>query len=457
MSGSNYIAAVARRWLWYLIWSSHGLAALVWWWLMPAGFAWGHLRFWSNTFVPLAVVVLSLLGIVAIRKPFPRLHSALACFLPFVWGAGAISVASLYPISGRRAAVFMLVSAGLYLVIVYRMWRRHPGPLPLAISIAIGAVGTGVLMARAQRAPDPDTRPLNQPLPESVGAGTSPPNQVRLNERVRFFPHEASVEVRCEGLVMEVHPLLTFISRSPDRFWTILAPPSLRVGPRRELTRWRTEPNTLQAQYQDDGTSALRLEAGPTGTILVEAHSRLAQPIFSHLNTWCSFAIRGRRDLSLSFSPCADERVAVTLFGYPVGRPLRIAYLGDDDVFRVVEANQGEKGPFHVLAEGPLTAGEPLTITIIDGDSPACRLVFEDWAAQVGRALSPTAGWGLPVNAIEFGRHANDPAGTGLLWLSLASTSVGRGWDSVGHAPGTYRNRLRVEPVPVDGVEPVPE
>jgi hypothetical protein len=31
------------------------------------------------------------------------------------------------------------------------------------------------------------------------------------------------------------------------------------------------------------------------------------------------------------------------------------------------------------------------------------------------------------------------------IWLTLAGTSVGRGFDSVGHAAGTYRNRVRIE------------
>ena len=37
---------------------------------------------------------------------------------------------------------------------------------------------------------------------------------------------------------------------------------------------------------------------------------------------------------------------------------------------------------------------------------------------------------------------------TGLqifVWLTLAGTSVGRGFDSVGHKAGTYRNRVRIE------------
>ena len=30
------------------------------------------------------------------------------------------------------------------------------------------------------------------------------------------------------------------------------------------------------------------------------------------------------------------------------------------------------------------------------------------------------------------------------VWITLAATSVGRGWDAVGHRAGTYRNRLEI-------------
>ena len=53
------------------------------------------------------------------------------------------------------------------------------------------------------------------------------------------------------------------------------------------------------------------------------------------------------------------------------------------------------------------------------------------------------AGWGLPVNAIEFQRDGPVVS----LYLTLAATSVGRGWDSVGHAAGVYRDRLVIEPL----------
>jgi len=109
----------------------------------------------------------------------------------------------------------------------------------------------------------------------------------------------------------------------------------------------------------------------------------------------------------------------------------------------VVEAQSAEKGPFRTLCQGK--AGDaPLLSTLYDAEHPVCRLRLDDWARQASRQLSPTAGWGVPVNAVVFSRFDDHPAAAVWLWMSLASTSVGRGCDSVGHVPGT--NRLTIEP-----------
>jgi hypothetical protein len=113
-------------------------------------------------------------------------------------------------------------------------------------------------------------------------------------------------------------------------------------------------------------------------------------------------------------------------------------------VFRVVEAASGEKGPFRELAAGPLARGAPLVVTLLDGDRPVCELELMDWAAQASVELSPTAGWGLPANAVEFERLGDSPGEAVALWVTLAGTSVGRGWDSVGHRAGVYRNWINV-------------
>ena len=69
--------------------------------------------------------------------------------------------------------------------------------------------------------------------------------------------------------------------------------------------------------------------------------------------------------------------------------------------------------------------------------SAIARLTFEDYAAQADTTLSPTAGWGVPVNALEFGLAADAPSSPASIFVTLAATSVGRGWDCVGHRAGS--------------------
>ena len=87
-------------------------------------------------------------------------------------------------------------------------------------------------------------------------------------------------------------------------------------------------------------------------------------------------------------------------------------------------------------------------ITLWDEGRAVGRLSFLDWSAQVSTQLSPTAGWGVPENAIEFSLAGDEPSSPASLFITLAATSVGRGWNSVGHAAGSYGNRIMVEQGP---------
>ena len=60
---------------------------------------------------------------------------------------------------------------------------------------------------------------------------------------------EAIVRVECGGLRLRVEPLLTFISRSPDRSWSNLAPAQANEVPR-QLRGLRWTIQHVQAWYQ---------------------------------------------------------------------------------------------------------------------------------------------------------------------------------------------------------------
>src|SRR3954463_11588087 len=107
---------------------------------------------------------------------------------------------------------------------------------------------------------------------------------------------------------------------------------------------------------------------------------------------------------------------------YPFGRPARFAYVDEARRFRVVEASSGEKGPFHILAEGRLERSDPLEITLCDEGRAIGRLTLLDWSAQASTQLSPTAGWGFPENPIEFTLSGDEPPSPASLFITLAAT-----------------------------------
>jgi hypothetical protein len=105
---------------------------------------------------------------------------------------------------------------------------------------------------------------------------------------------------------------------------------------------------------------------------------------------------------------------------------------------------------FRTLASGRLDRGQPLTIGFHNNKKYVASITLDDWSAQASTALSPTAGWGVPVNAIEFQITNHDSSESVGIWITLAGTSVGRGFETVGHKAGTYRNRFSIRRRPVD-------
>ncbi|MDR3618522.1 MAG: hypothetical protein P4L85_04160 [Paludisphaera borealis] len=449
---------MARPWrlFWLLVLSLHAVAASAWWWLTPGGFPFSHPRFWSNSVAPLVVLAVVVAAVMAARRErLERLRASLAAF-PAAWCASALVGRFVFPITLGRLFVVPLIGAGLMagaLVMTFR--RKVPAAGWPVWGVVLVAALFGAVSPLSQRPPEPDTRPLNLALPETVSGTIAPSPNGRLGERLFVHVGDGSATVKAGGLTLSVQPLLRFLARSPDGCLTILAPPAIREGPDLRLTSAAQDENGLSLTYRADYDATLQVgpDAG-AGPIVLESTARLTRPIESHLNSFCDVEVSGHKRLALSFSPCPDQRIEVRPADYPVGRPLRFAYMDAAGSFHVVEGTSGEKGPFRELAGGRLGRSEPLAITLHDGDAAVARITLDDWSAQAGTALSPTAGWGAPVNAIEFSLEGDAPGSRAAIYITLAGTSVGRGWDCVGHAVGTYRNRLRIETL---GVRPAAE
>jgi hypothetical protein len=441
---------------WLVVLVAQTIAAALWWWLQPGGFSWSHPRFWLNRVLPLVVLAWSLGSLGRLhREDRSRLVLVLSAW-PCLWGAAALSSKMCFPIT--MVSLWLLpLSFAVVMSLALIPIGRHAAPRGMLILSGIICLWllTGAAIPYLERPEPPATRPLLTTSP-STSASEAPRNEViagaiHLGRDVMVQTSDGSLNVRIAPLTVIVSPLLRFLSRSPDGCWTVFARPEDRAGPEPRLNgeggidvgRW------LAYSFQGQGPARLTAARDvQRNSVDIDAMTQLERPIDSHLNSYCDLEVRGHRRLSLGFSPCPEARIDVVHYDYPFGRPARFAFVDGERRFRVVEASSGEKGPFRTLAEGRLERDERLAITLHDGDRSVARVTLFDWSAQVSTQLSPTAGWNVPVNAIEFSLSDENPSSPASIFITLAATSVGRGWDSVGHSAGTYRNRITIEPSP---------
>jgi hypothetical protein len=430
------------RALWLVLLVS--LGALAWFWsrAAPRGFPTDHPKFWANEVLPLALFVPCAVGAFAALVDRRHLLLLFAAGVGPLWLAAAVAGRLLFPVS--LSSLFLLpLALGALAAVAWFAARsgasRFAWPWAVASFLAAAAgAALGILFALAQRAPLPGTRPLSDPMP-SIPVTPQPPPSVAVRG-ARLDLWHASLSLPCGGRELEIEPLLRFYGRSPDRFWV--------RGPRQrpDLVPVAVRPRGEAWEIKYSGTIERFLSIAPEGRgFSIEGWARLEAPFYSHLNAFATLRLRGAKHPALLFSPTPARPIDVLFAEYPRGAPQRQAWLEPTGTFRVTQASDADKGPFRTLAEGPLARDAPLSITLLDAQTPLCRVTLEDWPRQLSVDLSPTAGWGAPVNAVEFSLVQGDV----MVILTLAGTSVGRGIDSIGHTAGVYRNRLRVEPLPL--------
>ncbi len=375
----------------FLVWLAVCAAGLLAWRWLARGFSLTHPRFVTNDVSPVALVVAGAVGLIsaARRRAAVESHAAVAGL------ALSFAVAALLLFGGAAAfGAAVATTAALPFA-----WSSRRAPRSAAVAgLLFAAVGAGA--AWGLRAPDPSTRPL----------GTSPAG---AGPAVR-------VEAPCGRLVLHVDPALHFDQAASGRFWSPFEPDDARaaIGP---------------------ATAVVEVDAGVTH---IDAARTLSAPVYAHLDHFARVDVLRAKRLSVRIATGAPA-IDVLPSDYPAGRPVRFLAWSGATLF-AYEASSAEKGPFRALAQAPLARGEPLQLELLDEGAPQCRLTLLDFTAQASTEPSPTAGWGLPQNGIELLASDGVPAQT--LFVTLAATSIGRGFDTVGHAAGTYRNRIRVEP-----------
>lgn len=416
-----------------LILALHVLLAVVLLERLPRGFPPNHVRFYSNEVGPVLLLTLCAANGAALARGWPAASTLVAVF-PGLWLGAAIGASSLFPVTGGEVA---WAACGAALVFG-ALWAPFARRVQARWSTRLVGWGLGVALGGAllwaQRAPRSTTRPQ----PTSALAEMSEP--VALPAGVSVDERAGSVHLERGHFALSISPVLEFQSRSPDGFWTVfssLVPEELLAL---DPAEWR-----------------LRVEPRNESELHIQAARILRDEVFSHLSSFTTLTLSGHRKLGVVFSPCPDRVIEFVYADYPAGAPARFAYVDEASRFHVVEASSAEKGPFTSLASGRLGRGAPLSLRFVEmlpTEQALLELTFEDWSAQLSTALSPTAGFGVPQNAIEFGLASKHEAAPAHVVLNLAATSIGRGWDSVGHAPGRYENRVTLrmlQPLPPRG------
>lgn len=451
------------RLFWLTVLTAHAMAAVAWYWLEPGGFPWGHPRAWVNRPFPIAGFAWCAICLAALRRADDARLSGLLPAYPAAWATGGATARVAFPIT---FSVLWLVPMALALVMTLALIPFRRGAAARngrLIAVATAWAMIGCLAVLSQRPARPGTHPLGLGLSDPSGSRDTQgpvPGIVRLGPHTAVYPSEGSISTQLSGLTLNVQPLLRFLSGSPDGCWVVFNRAAEREGSQPRLgRRWEAREGGCTLNYEFPALGRAVLVAAvdaSTRAIRLDAAAAIDRPVYSHLNAFCDIEVRGHRRLFLSFSPCPETRIEVLSADYPVGRPIRFAFVDERRRFIVAEASSGEKGPFHTLAEGTLEPAEPLTIILHDEDREAVRIRLDDWSAQLATQLSPTAGWRVPVNAIEFSLAGASPASPASIFITLAGTSVGRGWDCVGHEAGTYRNRIAIDRVSDGGSSRVP-
>lgn len=377
-------------------------------WRRPSVFPVEHALFWATTgTVLLGWLVVAIAVIGAVRSK-PALTYFVALSPGVLLMSGALTGRFSFPLTDGSYFGTPFVGGVLWLVTTFRSYRLVPRLRRIQLVIAsLVFAPLGVVQVRAR-------------VPSRTGTLPS------LTELPAERRDDESITTRCGHAQLELSPFLTFQDASDDGFWPIERTPTVQ----RAIERPRLhEPNRR---------AALSVESA--GALNIDAATLVPKPTASHLNRFSDVVVTGLTNPQLRFGAALFP---VLPFDYPTGRPAHFGALTANGDFVVWRGTSAEKGPFIELGRQSLPRGAPLTMTLFDGNTPQCSVTWLDFSAQADVTLSPTAGEGVPVNVVQFGKRADESRV--VVILSLAATGIGEGFDTVIHAAGVYRNRIVIE------------
>jgi hypothetical protein len=455
----------------------HAIVITFYWYLMPRGFTWFSRPFIEHQMIIPIVALVSWLAAFSLVWRFRVGQFCIYILLGFWIGMGLINIIwfPVFYLPGKLIVVgiatLVMIIGGLLLILFgwlqsFKLSDSHPmRGVTRGIAICFGAV-LPFLVLFISRAGPAQTNPSEvipklEPLSEmttisdqerDIGVGEpSESVQVSLN---RSHP---IITISTPKGTLEIWPYMYFGSIAQKGFWAIWGNRDSSYTEIERVDRGQYEgADVLYVVWSAKSFKSWLKPGELSGETLIEQRQledrsaeiqittiiRLTRQIDTHQSIYCGLEWLGKEPITLSIGPEQPYNLVPTASDYPFGAPATFMTVTNDRVV-LLKTSSAEKGPFKTLASFPK---ENPVFRIMAANRPVCQFVLEGFVEQASQELSPTAGWGIPVNdifleAAQF--TADQPSG---VWFgfTLAATGLGRGFHAVGTAPGIYVSKLRV-------------
>lgn len=331
--------------------------------------------------------------------------------------AGAVAgfqaaIATTFAVTGdsvfARAMIAVLaVAAGFFVLVLRRLRRSTVSPTTLWGGALAGAL-LGAAFIACTWAPPPSTRPHR---PGDIVAAAPASGVIsQTGYRIRSLGQQILVEdLRTTATASRVFvlPALDFPAASGIGTWTL----------------FRARTMSLPA-WEVTGGGSLRFRAA-SDDLAADCAAWVAA---DRVHIRCATAVK--RDIPAHLSSAVRVQFPagpITVDGSPWNTGHATAAPVEFVAFRkgrleLLRSSSSESGPFTVLH-----TWDPHDPVV---ESEGWKAQVLGWAAQSSLEESPTAGWSVSQGAIER-------VGSLVVW-SLASTSIGRGYQTVRTGAGTY-------------------
>lgn len=445
------------RWLFVAGLSAHAVGAALLWWFMPSGFDPFSRPFWQHEVLIPLVALVSIVTTVLVAMRRRSGHVGVYLLLGFWTTLAFHQVAANFPtpidllgLIFGGAMIVMVLGVLFYEVSVDGIRARD------RISGLIGGLVLALLLTMSIYPEAAQTRPAPRPvslLGHGIVGATSAAEAMRPRDAgVNLSPLDASWTIATPDGELSIQPCISFEATSKNGFLA-LGRNRDNAGP--EVVSVDSSGGDVTCRWADreafgnmvlargtTRTSVVRTDLGRS--VRIASEHVVPRTIYAHVASFCRIRWNGSSPIRLRIGgDSVGAVITPTRSEYPTGAPA-VFLVASESGMRLLRATSAEKGPFTTLGQMPL--GDPW-ISVLHGDRAVCAFRVGGFADQCSFQQSPTAGWSLPVNRVHIEAAEENAAGKPVsTWLdySLGDTSIGRGFDAVGTAAGTYWSLIEV-------------